>query len=73
MRSCRIRTGRSLKGLCLPPAICRAERREVETVISSALEGLGGEFTGKYYPLSHMDPEDEKRLIEVRLDLVNYT
>lgn len=64
VRSCRIRTGRSLRGLCLPPAISRAERREVEATISSALEGLGGDLAGKYFPLSGMKPEDEKRLIE---------
>ena len=30
--SSRVRTGRSIRGLCLPPAACRAERREVERV-----------------------------------------
>ncbi|KAK2194004.1 hypothetical protein NP493_3g02080 [Ridgeia piscesae] len=64
VRSCRIRTGRSIRGCCLPPAITRAERREVESVIVAALAGLTGDLAGKYYPLSKMKPEDEKRLIE---------
>ncbi len=32
IKSCRIRTGRSVRGFCLPPAMCRAERRSVEKV-----------------------------------------
>merc|ERR1712033_52802 len=34
VKSCRIRTGRSVRGLCLPPAMSRAERRLVEKVVS---------------------------------------
>jgi len=64
VKSCRIRTGRSIRGLCLPPAISRAERREVEKVLSDALAGLTGELAGKYYPLIKMTPEEEKQLIE---------
>lgn len=64
VRSCRIRTGRSLRGCCLPPAISRAERREVESVISGALEGLKGDLSGNYYPLASMKPDVEKQLIE---------
>jgi len=44
----------------------------VEKTISNALEGLGGDLAGKYFPLSGMKPEDEKRLIEVRLRLIIY-
>ena len=33
--SSRIRTGRNLKGFCLSPFICRAERRKVESLVSS--------------------------------------
>ncbi|KAK2154015.1 hypothetical protein LSH36_279g03125 [Paralvinella palmiformis] len=64
VKSCRVRTGRSIRGLCLPPAICRAERVEVETVLSDALSGLSGDLAGKYYPLATMTPEQEKQLIE---------
>jgi len=65
VRSCRIRTGRSVRGLCFPPSISRGERREVEAVITDALAGLKGDLSGKYYPLMKMSPEDEKQLIEV--------
>ena len=37
--SCRVRTGRSIKGLSLPPHCTRAERREVEKVTTKALHG----------------------------------
>eukprot|EP00914_Ancora_sagittata_P013174 GHVO01025657.1.p1 GENE.GHVO01025657.1~~GHVO01025657.1.p1 ORF type:complete len:407 (+),score=80.05 GHVO01025657.1:72-1223(+) len=63
VRSCRVRTGRSVKGLCLPPAISRAERREVEKCIVNALGGLKGDLSGTYYPLSKMTPEQENSLI----------
>jgi creatine kinase len=64
VRSCRIRTGRSVRGLCLPPAISRAERREVERVLVDALSGLKDDLAGKYYPLMKMTPEEEKQLID---------
>ena len=66
VKSCRVRTGRSVKGLCLPPAISRAERREVERVLSEALNGLAGDLKGTYYPLCKMTKEQEQRLIDVR-------
>ena len=68
MKSCRVRTGRSIRGLCLPPAICRAERVEVEQTLADALAGLSGDLAGKYYPLCGMTPEQEKQLIEVFVD-----
>lgn len=64
VKSCRVRTGRSVRGLSLPPSICRAERRQVETVITTALAGLQGDLAGQYYPLGDMTPEQEKQLIE---------
>jgi len=64
VRSCRVRTGRSIRGLCLPPAICRAERVEVERTLVDALAGLKDELAGTYYPLHGMTPEQEKQLIE---------
>ena len=44
--SCRVRTGRSVRGFRLPPANNRAERREVESVLKDALDNQPGEFKG---------------------------
>jgi len=63
VKSCRIRTGRSLKGFCLPPSISRAERREVERILVEAMNGLSGDLSGKYYPLKSMTKEEESALI----------
>jgi len=63
VKSCRIRTGRSVKGFCLPPSICRAERREVERIVVEALNGLSADLAGKYYPLKSMTKEEESQLI----------
>jgi creatine kinase len=63
VKSARIRTGRSVKGFCLPPSISRAERREVEKIVVDALGGLEGDLAGTYYPLKGMTPDQEKQLI----------
>lgn len=44
--SCRVRTGRSIRGLCLPPFCTRGERRKVEKVVVGALDSLDGDFKG---------------------------
>merc|ERR1719326_1154557 len=51
--STRVRTGRSIRGLRLPPTCKKGERREVERVMTKALLGLDGEMKGDYYPLAH--------------------
>ena len=61
--SVRVRTGRSIRGICLPPFCTRAERREVEKVVVNALGSLDGEFAGKYYPLGKMTDEEQEQLI----------
>merc|ERR1712024_113170 len=61
--SSRVRTGRCIRGLTLPPICSRAERREVERVITSALSNLKGEFAGKYYPLGNMTDAEQEQLI----------
>merc|ERR1719421_1658357 len=53
--STRVRTGRSIRGLRLPPCVTKNERREVERVMSKALLGLEGELKGDYYPLAYSD------------------
>ena len=45
--SCRVRTGRSIRGYCLPPFCTRAERRKVETIVTDALKDLAHPFEGK--------------------------
>ena len=62
--SCRVRTGRSIRGLALPPHCTRAERREVEKIVVEALDTLTGNLQGKYYPLNKMTPEEQDQLIE---------
>ena len=62
--SSRVRTGRCIRGLTLPPVCSRAERREVERVVTDALANLKGPLKGKYYPLSKMSDAQQDQLIE---------
>ncbi|TRY54847.1 hypothetical protein DNTS_001808 [Danionella cerebrum] len=62
--SSRVRTGRSIRGLSLPPACTRAERREVERVVIDALGGLKEDLAGKYYSLSQMTEQEQQQLID---------
>lgn len=73
MLSSRVRTGRSIRGLSLPPACTRAERREVERVVVDALSGLKGDLTGKYYSLTQMTEKEQQQLIDVSDDVVLLT
>ena len=73
VKSTRIRTGRSVKGFCLPPSISRAERREVEKVVVEALAGLSGDLSGKYYPLNGMTKDEESQLIAVSIMSTTFT
>jgi creatine kinase len=52
IRSTRVRTGRSLSGLPLPPSCNKAERREIEEKITTSLLTMEGDLKGDYYPLS---------------------
>ncbi|XP_061428223.1 creatine kinase U-type, mitochondrial-like [Lethenteron reissneri] len=62
--SSRVRTGRSIRGLGLPPACSRAERREVERVVVSALAGLKGDLNGQYFALATMTDKQQQQLID---------
>jgi creatine kinase len=64
VKSCRIRCGRSLRGLALPPAMSRAERKVVENVVSDALGGLSGDLSGQYFTLGGMNEAVKEQLIE---------
>lgn len=63
--SSRVRTGRSIRGLSLPPACTRSERREVERVCVTALAGLKGDLAGRYYSLGEMSEREQQQLIDV--------
>ncbi|KAM6986438.1 creatine kinase, mitochondrial 2a (sarcomeric) [Aplochiton taeniatus] len=62
--SSRVRTGRSIRGLSLPPACSRSERREVERVCVTALAGLKGDLAGRYYSLGEMTEKEQQQLID---------
>jgi len=47
----RVLTGRSVRGMRLPPAIGFEERRELERVLVKTLLKLDGDLKGDYYPL----------------------
>lgn len=68
--SSRVRTGRSIRGLSLPPACSRAERREVERVVVTALAGLKGDLAGRYYSLGEMTDKEQQQLIDVSFILL---
>ena len=50
--STRVRTGRSIRGIPLPPSVSKDQRREIERVLTKALKTLDGELEGDYYPLA---------------------
>ena len=65
----RCRTGRSVRGLPLPPACSFEQRRETERVVAKGLSKLTGELKGKYFPLcgsrsmaGAMDHKKEEKL-----------
>jgi len=50
--STRVRTGRGIRGILLPPSCSKENRRELERVVVKALLALDGELQGDYYPLA---------------------
>ena len=62
--SSRVRTGRSIRGIALPPHCSRGERRKIQKVACDALATFDGDFSGKYYPLSDMTEAEQDQLIE---------
>ncbi|XP_061749772.1 creatine kinase, testis isozyme-like [Nerophis ophidion] len=65
--SSRVRTGRSIRGYCLPPHCSRGERRAVERLSIEALDSLKGDLQGKYYALKNMTDEEQQQLIDDHL------
>ncbi|KAM8921214.1 creatine kinase B-type [Pelodytes ibericus] len=62
--SSRVRTGRSIRGFCLPPHCSRGERRAIEKLSCEALSSLDGDLKGKYYALKNMTEEEQQQLID---------
>ncbi|KAG7277733.1 hypothetical protein CRUP_023021 [Coryphaenoides rupestris] len=62
--SSRVRTGRSIRGFCLPPHCSRGERRAVEKLSIEALDSLGGDLKGTYYALKNMTDAEQQQLID---------
>nr|XP_043898297.1 creatine kinase, testis isozyme [Solea senegalensis] len=62
--SSRVRTGRSVRGLSLPPHCTRGERRAVEALSIEALASLSGDLNGKYYALKNMTEAEQQQLID---------
>ncbi|XP_053301200.1 creatine kinase B-type isoform X3 [Pleuronectes platessa] len=62
--SSRVRTGRSIRGFCLPPHCSRGERRAIENLSIESLDVLDGELKGKYYALKNMTEEEQQQLID---------
>lgn len=60
--STRIRAGRSIDTLALPPATDRKQRRTVERLLSTALANMSGDLVGTYYPLGGMTKSEEDTL-----------
>lgn len=60
--STRIRAGRSIDTLALPPSTDRKQRRKVESLLSGALTHMEGDLAGKYYPLGGMTKEEEDKM-----------
>merc|ERR1719218_117717 len=48
----RVRTGRSVRGFRLPPAITFEERRQLEALCTKALLNMQGYLKGDYFPLN---------------------
>ncbi|EQC41958.1 hypothetical protein SDRG_00807 [Saprolegnia diclina VS20] len=62
--STRIRAGRNIRGMPLPPATSRAHRKDVMNLLDSALTAMDGDLKGKFYKLADMTPADEQKLID---------
>jgi len=67
VRSSRVRTGRSIRGLAMPTYCTRAERREVERILKEACGKLTGTLAGEYESLMTMTDERQEELIDRHL------
>jgi len=63
INSTRIRVARNLADFPLGTCVTRAERLEVERLVTSALADFDGDLAGKYYSLPKMSETERKSLI----------
>jgi protein-arginine kinase len=63
INSTRIRVARNLAAFPLGTAVTRAERLQIEKLVTSALSEFTGDLKGKYYSLSKMTANEKKQLI----------
>ncbi|KAH0620338.1 hypothetical protein JD844_020639 [Phrynosoma platyrhinos] len=68
--SSRVRTGRSIRGFCLPPHCSRGERRAIEKLSVEALASLEGDLNGRHNDnktfLVWVNEEDHLRVISMQ-------
>ncbi|EPY78427.1 creatine kinase B-type-like isoform 1 [Camelus ferus] len=62
--SSRVRTGRSIRGFCLPQHCSRGERRAIEKLAVEAVSSLDGDLAGRYYALKSMTEAEQQQLID---------
>jgi len=67
VRSSRVRTGRSIRGLTLPTFCTRAERREVERLFKTACGRLKDDLAGQYRALFDMEEKEIEHYIDQHL------
>jgi creatine kinase len=67
VRSSRVRTGRSIRGLGLPTFCTRAERREVEKLFKTACGRLKDDLAGEYRALFDMEEKEIEDYIDQHL------
>jgi len=63
IKSTRIRVARNLAGFPLGTKVSPSQRKEIESLVTSALGELDGELKGTYYSLESMSDSDRKQLI----------
>jgi len=64
VKSTRIRVGRNIDGFGLSPGITKDQRLNVENLMKKAFANLEGDLAGSYYPLTGMNEEVRKQLID---------
>ncbi|XP_044746540.1 arginine kinase-like [Coccinella septempunctata] len=62
--STRVRCGRSIEGYPFNPCMTEDHYKEIEQKMTNAFQGLGGELSGTYRPLTKMPKCEQERLID---------